>query len=76
MEVPRLGVKSELQLQAYTIATATWDLSHVCHLYHSSQHHWILNPLSKARHQTLILMDTSRVLNPPSHNRNSWVSFN
>ena len=26
MEVPRLGVESELQLQVYTIATATWDL--------------------------------------------------
>ena len=24
-EVPRLGVKLELQLQAYTTATATWD---------------------------------------------------
>ena len=36
MEVPRLGVKSELQLLAYTTATATRDLSHVCHLHHSS----------------------------------------
>ena len=26
MEVPRLGVKSELQLLAYTTATALWDL--------------------------------------------------
>ena len=25
MEVPRLGVKVEQQLQAYTTATATWD---------------------------------------------------
>ena len=30
MEVPRLGVKSELQLLAYTTATAARDLSHVC----------------------------------------------
>ena len=30
MEVPRLEVKSELQLLAYTTATATPDLSHVC----------------------------------------------
>ena len=30
MEVPRPGVKSELQLPAYTTATATWDLSQVC----------------------------------------------
>ena len=27
MEVPRLGVKSELQLWVYTTATAMWDLS-------------------------------------------------
>ena len=36
MEVPRLGVKSELQLPAYAIATATQDPSRVCNLYHSS----------------------------------------
>ena len=29
MEIPRLGVKSELQLPAYTIATAMSDLSYV-----------------------------------------------
>ena len=29
MEVPRLGVKSELQPLACTTVTATWDLSHV-----------------------------------------------
>ena len=32
MEVPRLGVKSEIQLLAYTTATTTQDLSHVCDL--------------------------------------------
>ena len=36
MEVPRLGVKSELQLPAYTTGTATWDLSYVCNLNGSS----------------------------------------
>ena len=30
MEVPRLRVKSELQLLAYTTATATLDLSLFC----------------------------------------------
>ena len=30
------GVKSELQLPAYTTATATWDPCHICNLYHSS----------------------------------------
>ena len=29
MEVPRLGVELELQLLAYTTATATQDLSHI-----------------------------------------------
>ena len=37
MEVPKLGVKSELQLLAYATATATPDLSHVCDLHYSSQ---------------------------------------
>ena len=36
MEVPRLGVKSEPLLPAYTRATATPDLSCVCNLHHSS----------------------------------------
>ena len=33
MEVPRLGVKSELQLPPYTIATATRDPSSICNLH-------------------------------------------
>ena len=52
MEVPRLGVKSELQLPAYATATATRDPSHICDLHHSSQQRQILNPLSEARDQT------------------------
>ena len=46
MEVPRLGVESELHLRAYARATATQDPSHVCSLHHSSQQCWILNQLS------------------------------
>ena len=62
MEVPRLGVKSE-QLLATGIATATAtpDPSHVCNLHHCSQQRRIFNPLSEARDQTQVLMDTSRV---------------
>ena len=45
----------------YTTATATWDPSHLCNLYHRSRQHWILNPLSKARNQTCVLMDTSQI---------------
>ena len=43
MEVPRLGVKSEPKLPAYTIATATWDPSRVFSLHHSSWQCRILN---------------------------------
>ena len=49
MEVSRLGVECELQLPAYTIATAIPDPSHVCFVHHSSRKHQILNPLSEAR---------------------------
>ena len=61
MEVPRLGVESKLQLLAYTTATITQDLSHVCYLHHSSRKRQTLNPLSKARDQTCILMDASQI---------------
>ena len=71
MEAPRLGVKSELHLPAYAIATATRDPSRVCGLHHSSWKHQLLNPPSKARDRTCILTDTSRILNPLSHAGNS-----
>ena len=57
MEVPRLGIKLDMQLPAS--ATASWDLSHICDLHHSSWQCQIPDPLSKARDQTCILMDTS-----------------
>ena len=60
MEAPRLEIELELQLLPYATATATWDLSRVCDLHHSSWQHWILNPLSEARDQTCILVDASR----------------
>ena len=61
MEVPRLGVEMELKLLTYTTATATWDLSRICHLYHSSWQCRIPNPLSEARDGTWIFMDTSQI---------------
>ena len=61
MEVPRLGVEWELQPLAYTTATATRVLSHVCDLHHSSQQCRILDPLSGARDRTHVLMDPSQV---------------
>ena len=56
MEVPRLGVQPELQLPAYTPATATPDLSRICDLHHSSGQRQILHPLSEARDRTHNLM--------------------
>ena len=56
MEVPRLGVRSELLVPAYTIATVMPDLSHVCNLHHSSRQRKILSPLSEARDRTRKLM--------------------
>ena len=70
-EVPRLRVQSELQLPDHTRATATQDPSHICDLHHISRQHQILNPLSKARDQTCIFMETSQVLHLLSHNGNS-----
>ena len=75
MEVPRVGVESELQLLAYTTATATPDPSCVCDLHHGSWQRWILNLLRKSRDQTHILMDNSQVLNLLSHNKNSLTFF-
>ena len=49
MEVPKLGIESELQLLAYTTTTAMRDPSHTCDLHHGSQQHQILNPLSEVR---------------------------
>ena len=56
MEIPRLGVKLELQPLAYATATATPDPSCIYDLYRSSQPCQIPNPLSKARDQTHNLM--------------------
>jgi len=71
MEVPRLGVETELQLPAYATATAKRDLSYVCNLHHSSRQSQIPNPLSEARDQTCLLMDTSQVCNLLSHKGNA-----
>ena len=58
MDVPRLGFEQELALLAYTTATATPNWSHISNLHHSLWQGWILNPLSEARDQICILMDT------------------
>ena len=45
----------------YTTMRETQDVSRIFDLHHSSQQHWILSPLSKAKDRTRILMDTSWV---------------
>ena len=49
VEVPGLGVESELQLLAHTTATAILFPGDLCH---TMWRRWTLNPLSKARDQT------------------------
>ena len=61
MEVPRIGVKSELQLPAYTTARATPDPSLICDLHHSSRQRQILNALDKAWNRTRVLVDTGQL---------------
>ena len=61
MEIPRLGVESEMQRPAAATAAAMQDLSHIFDLHHSSRQHQILNPLNKAGDGTHVLMDTSQI---------------
>ena len=61
MEVPRLGVESDPQPQAYARATAMPDPSCLCDLHHSSLRRRILSPLIKARDQTQNLTVPSRI---------------
>ena len=71
MEFPRLGGELELQQLAYATATAMQDPSCICNLCYSLEQHQILSSLSEARYWSHIPMDTSCVLSPLSHNRNS-----
>ena len=60
MEVPRLGVKLELQLPVYTTATATQDPSHVCSWHHTahgnarSWTHWMRPGIKSTTSQFLV----------------------
>jgi len=79
MEVPGLGVQSELQLPAYPTATATRDPSLFCNLHLSSCQRQILNPLSEAKDRTCNLMVTiwmhfhCATAKTPSHKFNCTV---
>ena len=71
LEVPRLRVETELQLLAYTTATAMPDPCRVCSLHHSLWQFCILYPLREARDQTCLLMDTSCIYYQWAINGNS-----
>ena len=58
---------------AYITARATSEWSHICDLQHRSWQYWILNPLSRARDGTCVLMDASSDSSPLSRNGNSHV---
>ena len=62
MEVPRLGIESELWPPACVTATAMPDPSCVCNLHHSPRQCQILkHPVSESRDQTRNLMVPSRI---------------
>ena len=75
MEVPRLGVESELQLQVYATATALPALRPFCDLHCSLQQCWVLTRLIKDRNGTTSSQTICWVLNPLSHNGNSCCYF-
>ena len=62
MEVPRLGVESELQLPVYATGTAMRDPILICDLHDGSRQRQILNLLSEARDRIRIL--TEAMLGP------------
>ena len=57
MDVPKLGVHLELQLQAYATAPARWDLHCICDRHHSSRQCQIPNPLGKFVLNAMIPID-------------------
>ena len=73
MEVPRLGVELELQLPAYTTATAMRDPSQVYDLHHSGNA-GSLNPCVRPRIELASSQILYLVLNPLSHSGISGLS--
>ena len=67
IEAPRLRIESEPQLPAYATATAMW------YLRTTPQRPATPDPLThwESQESNRNLMDTNRVLNSLSHNRNS-----
>ena len=74
VEVPRLGVGSELQ-QPVSTATAMPDLSHFCNLHHSSWQHRIVYPYERGQGSNPHPHEQQLGSLPLSHNRNSPLYF-
>ena len=65
MEISRLGVRSELQLPAFSTATATLDPSCICDLHHSSYNtgsliHWAGPGIEPESSQILVRFVTTK----------------
>ena len=73
MEVPGVGVESELQLEPMQ---QTLHLNHICNLCCTMWQHWILNPLSEARDGTCILRHYVKFFTWLSHSGNSSLLIN
>ena len=71
MEVPGLGVESELQLLAYPMGPTAPNLSRVCKLHHSSLQGQILNPSEQGQGLNLCPQGYQSDSLPLSHNGNS-----
>ena len=65
MEVPKLGVKSEL----------TQNLSRICDLHHSSWQCQIPSPLSEVKDQIRILINTSQIASTVPQQELLYLSF-
>ena len=79
MEVPKLGLKSEEQLLAYSTATSTWDPSHICDLHHSSWQpgspiHWMRSGIEPASPQTLVGFVSAAPWTPKPQFLKQWKS--
>ena len=70
MDIPRLGVESELQLLAYATARAMADLSHICNPHHCLQPCWIFLSTEQGQGLNLHPVYTGWILNPLIHNGN------
>ena len=75
MEVPGLGVESELQLPAYATATAMQDSSYIYNLRHTLWQCQILTHWVRPEIKPISLCILCQVLNPLSHNGNSLFFF-